>query len=118
MAVNYHSFANVMIYPWGYLEANTIDSLTYINFAQQLTEHTDFSFGLNNETLGYPINGTADDYMYGEGIYAYTFECGPVELTDLLVSHLQIRYYLCAPLKPKYQYFVDVEWRIESATSL
>ncbi|MFZ1358861.1 MAG: M14 family zinc carboxypeptidase [Saprospiraceae bacterium] len=82
MAVNYHSFANVMIYPWGYLEANTIDSLTYINFAQQLTEHTDFSFGLNNETLGYPINGTADDYMYGEGIYAYTFECGPVELTD------------------------------------
>jgi carboxypeptidase T len=82
IAINYHSFANMMIYPWGYLEKNTVDSLTYTYFAQDLTQYSDYRYGLNNETLGYPINGTADDYLYDNGVYSYTFECGGAELTD------------------------------------
>lgn len=90
MVVNYHSFANVMIYPWGYLEKNTYDSLTYTYFAQDLTQYSDYRYGLNNETLGYPINGTADDWMYNYDhgdpdntrTFAFTFECGGAELTD------------------------------------
>lgn len=82
IAINYHSYANMMIYPWGYLEHNTADSLTYNYYAQDLTKYSDYRYGLNNETLGYPINGTADDYLYDNGIYAFTFECGGAELTD------------------------------------
>ena len=91
VVVNYHSFGNVMIYPWGFSEKNTTDHLTFLNFAQDLTQHTDYGYGLNSETLGYPINGTADDWMYGTNDYlnsskrkafSFTFECGASELSD------------------------------------
>ncbi len=82
MAINYHSYANVLIYPWGYLEQNTKDKLSYFYFSQDLTQFSDYSYGLNSETLGYPINGSADDYLYQNGILAFTFECGGPELTD------------------------------------
>lgn len=82
IAINYHSFANVLIYPWGYLEQNTQDKKTYFYFSQDLTQYSDYGYGLNSETLGYPINGTADDYLYQNGVISFTFECGGPELTD------------------------------------
>ena len=89
IVVNYHSFGNQMIYPWGYSEINTDEHEIFLNFAQELTQHTDYGYGLNSETLGYPINGTADDWMYGQvnpntkpKAYSFTFECGSAELSD------------------------------------
>lgn len=89
MVINYHAFADVMIYPWGFIDQQTADSDSYRVFGEHLTKHSDFSYGLNTETLGYPVNGTADDWMYAQSTpehktFAFTFECGPAEDTDEL----------------------------------
>jgi len=84
LAINYHSYANEIIYPWGYNPANCIDSLTYISFAELLSKYTDYGYGLNVEVLDYPVNGAADDWMYNQGtpnhpLISLTTECGAAE---------------------------------------
>ena len=81
LAINYHSYGNVLIYPWGYSSTQTPDSLTYQRLAGILTARNYYSAGTGIETVGYETNGDADDWMYGERslkplIYAMTFEVG------------------------------------------
>ncbi len=69
LALNYHTCGNLLIYPWGY-KANplTPDSLLYETYAKKLTSDNHFIFGLSGKTVGYGVNGKADDWMYGEQI--------------------------------------------------
>jgi carboxypeptidase T len=81
-ALNYHSFGNLLIYPWGYLEDHlTPDSLVFFNLAGHFTRYNDYFAGTGNQTVGYSVNGGSDDWMYGEQIqksksFAMTPECG------------------------------------------
>lgn len=68
-ALNYHSFGNLLIYPWGWLPSYyTPDSTQYELFAQILTDENFYTSGTGNETVNYVTNGSADDWMYGEQV--------------------------------------------------
>lgn len=82
IALNYHTFGNLLIYPWGYeYSIYTPDSALYADYGQLLTTYNSYSFGTADQTVGYIVNGSSDDWMYGEQgskpkIFAMTPECG------------------------------------------
>jgi len=79
IAMNYHSYSNLLIYPFGYSYENPMDSddlNTFIEYAQDMTQYNNYEWGTGTELL-YPVNGEACDWMYGvHGIFAYTPEVG------------------------------------------
>lgn len=67
IALNYHTYGNLLIYPWGYIASLfTPDSALLENYGQLLTSHNDYSYGTANQTVGYITNGSSDDWMYGD----------------------------------------------------
>ena len=82
IALNYHTFGNLWIYPWGYAPSLlTPDSTTFIDFAKYMTRENNYSYGTGDQTVGYTTNGDSDDWMYGEQnsknkILSFTPECG------------------------------------------
>ncbi|MFI5221330.1 MAG: M14 family metallopeptidase, partial [Bacteroidia bacterium] len=67
IAVNYHTYGNDLIYPYGYIANHfTPDSNYFSNLAAYMTEENNYVFGTVNQTLGYLTNGDSDDWMYGE----------------------------------------------------
>jgi len=80
-ALNYHTYSNLLIYPWGYSGLLTTDSQKFINYGKLLTRENEYRYGTGMETLGYNSNGSSDDWMYGETgtkpkIFSFTPECG------------------------------------------
>jgi hypothetical protein len=66
-ALNYHSFGNLLIFPWGYLPSFfTPDHSTFVALAQDMTQFNMYSYGTANQTVGYLVNGEANDWFYGE----------------------------------------------------
>jgi carboxypeptidase T len=101
--LNYHSFSNVLIHPWGYIASlNTPDSMLFRAYGKKLTQYNKYRFGTCNETLGYIANGDANDWNYGEQttknkVFPFTPEVGPVatgfyppasDITDLCADNL------------------------------
>ncbi len=83
-ALNYHAFANDLIYPWGYSDLPTQDSLFYKRLAEYLTVHNYYTYGTGGFTIGYLTNGDSDDWMYGDTelkprIFAMTPEVGSAD---------------------------------------
>lgn len=81
IALNYHSFGNLLIYPWGYLDQPTEDAAIFNALADAMTVENDYLAGTGSETVGYIVNGVSDDWMYGETeskpkIFAMTPEVG------------------------------------------
>jgi hypothetical protein len=68
LGLNYHSYSDLLIYPWGYNDAETPDSLSYREVAENLTRFNNYQYGTGMETVGYQTNGDADDWMYGEQV--------------------------------------------------
>ena len=66
LAINYHTYSDLLIYPWGYVDALTPDSLLYKLYATVLTEVNRYNFGTGEETVNYSVNGDSDDWLYGE----------------------------------------------------
>ena len=79
IAMNYHSYSNLLIYPFGYSYTNPMDEddlNTFIEYAQDMTQYNNYVWGTGPDIL-YPVNGEACDWMYGvHGIFAYTPEVG------------------------------------------
>jgi hypothetical protein len=66
-ALNYHTFGNLLIYPYGYIPfLLTPDSMTFSLHAQELTSINNYKYGTGVETVGYVTNGDSDDWMYSE----------------------------------------------------
>lgn len=77
LALNYHSYGDVLVYPWGYNDSNTPDSTLFSNYGHLLTKLNRFIYGTGTETVGYITNGDSDDWMYGDlDIYSFTPEVG------------------------------------------
>ncbi|MHB2149836.1 M14 family zinc carboxypeptidase [Calditrichota bacterium LG25] len=79
--LNYHTYSNVLIYPWAYIDALTPDSIAFMEYGDLLTSQNRYGFGNCNQTINYNANGDADDWMYGEQsekakIFALTPEVG------------------------------------------
>lgn len=78
---NMHTYGGYILYPWGYINAETPDSLTFREFAALLTSFSGYTFGSGGQLLGYNSNGSIRDWMYGEltlknKTYGYTIEIG------------------------------------------
>ena len=65
-SLSYHSFGNLMIYPWGYASEITPDHHSFVALADSLVAYNNFAPGLAIETVGYFVNGDSDDWLYGE----------------------------------------------------
>ena len=82
MALNYHTFGNFLIHPWGYNDTPTDEDVLFKRLGNYMNSVNNFKMGTGSETVGYTTNGDSDDYMYGETveknkIYSFTPEVGP-----------------------------------------
>ena len=79
IALNYHSYSNLLIYPLGYEYENSVpqeDLDIFIEYGEDMVQFNGYELGTGPDLL-YPVNGEACDWMYGEhGIFAYTPEIG------------------------------------------
>jgi carboxypeptidase T len=81
VALNYHTFSNLLIYPWGYSDTPTEDAPTFNALSELMTLQNGYFAGTGSQTVGYTVNGGSDDWMYGEttskpAIFAMTPEVG------------------------------------------
>ncbi|MBK7269122.1 MAG: immune inhibitor A [Flavobacteriales bacterium] len=81
-ALNNHSYGDLLVYPWGYVPSfYTPDSALYATHGQLTARRNGFLFGTSDQTVNYVVNGSSDDWMYGEQqtkdkIFAMTPETG------------------------------------------
>jgi len=66
VALNYHTYSNLLIYPWGFSDTDSPDSTKFRQLAEMLTAVNRYSYGTPGQTVGYITNGGADDWMYGD----------------------------------------------------
>ena len=77
IALNYHTYGNLLIHPWGYSDSNTPDHATFSALGGIMIKENDFLLGTGTTTVGYTVNGDSDDWMYGaKGIFSMTPEVG------------------------------------------
>lgn len=82
IAVNYHTFGNILIIPWGYNDSLTKDNEEFNILAKDFTKYNQYNVGTATSTLNYQVNGVSDDWMYGDTIaknkiFSFTPEVGP-----------------------------------------
>lgn len=80
IALNYHSYSNLLLYAWGYIPEICPDDFVFSEYAKRMTAENLYTYGPGSTTI-YPSNGGSDDWMYGEQdtkakIFAYTPEVG------------------------------------------
>ena len=66
LTLNYHSFRDMLIYPWGYKNEETAQAPIFKEYAAWMTRINKYGIGTTWETLGYLTNGEADDWFYGD----------------------------------------------------
>ncbi len=81
LALNNHTYSDILIYPWGYSNFLTPDANIFIEYAKLLTSENGYVYGTCYETLNYTANGVSDDWFYGEQttknkVFAFTPEAG------------------------------------------
>jgi carboxypeptidase T len=102
--LNYHTYGNYLVNPWGYLDHETEDSLIFRDFSFDLTAENRYIAGTDEQTVNYSTRGGADDFMYGgtfEKTYAMTPEVGRTgfwpstgEILPLAMQNLNANKYL------------------------
>jgi carboxypeptidase T len=80
-AINFHTFSNLLIYPYSYINGETPDSTYFRALTAEITKENLYSAGRDMQTVGYAVRGASDDWMYaglgaGRKIMAYTPEVG------------------------------------------
>ena len=67
VALNYHTYSDLLLYPWSYDEVYTPDHERFVAMAAAMTAENGYAPGTPPDIL-YPVNGGSDDWMYGEQI--------------------------------------------------
>jgi carboxypeptidase T len=104
-ALNYHTYSNLLIYPWGYLSRESSDSVLFRGWAYEMTAVNKYIMGTDLQTVNYATRGNSDDYMYGDStkprVYAMTPEVGSTgfwptvgEILPLAVENLSSNQFL------------------------
>ena len=78
--LNYHTYSNLLLYPWGYVSTPTPDNDIFVEYSTDMVAYNGYENGQPPVIL-YDVNGSADDWMYGEQtskpkIFAMTPEVG------------------------------------------
>lgn len=84
MWLSYHSYSELLIYPWGYIGENTPDHRVFKKLGELLTETNGYRAGNSASDILYVVNGSSDDWGYGEQvsknkIFAFTPEVNSYE---------------------------------------
>ena len=75
--LNYHTYSNLLIYPFAALSSETPDSSAFRGFAADAARYNRYSAGRDLETVGYTTRGNSDDWAYdAHGAFAFTPEVG------------------------------------------
>lgn len=79
LSLSYHSYGNLWLFPWGYINEKTEDHDIFREIAKNCTDFNGYLPQLSAEL--YLANGDTDDYFYGaqqekNKIYAFTPEVG------------------------------------------
>ena len=75
--LNYHTFGNDYVYPWGYLPWESPDSTTFREYCFDMTGYNRYVSGVDMQTVGYVTRGNSDDYEYGDSSKPVTFSMTP-----------------------------------------
>ncbi len=62
--LNYHTFGNYLIYPYGALSMETPDSAIFREYSSDMTAYNGYFAGLDIQAVGYSTRGNSDDYAY------------------------------------------------------
>jgi hypothetical protein len=66
LALNYHTYSNLLLYPWGWTSTETCpDDELYASYSTLMTVENNYVWGQGSTTI-YPVNGEANDWFYGE----------------------------------------------------
>jgi len=65
IALNYHSYSNLLLYTWGYTPEVCPDDNVFAEYARRMTADNQYTYGPGSTAI-YPTNGGSDDWMYGE----------------------------------------------------
>ncbi len=76
-ALNYHTYSNLLIFPWGYLSRENGDSLIYRDWVHDMTSVNRYTSGTDLQTVGYSTRGNSDDYMFGDSTKPSTYTMTP-----------------------------------------
>lgn len=81
IALNYHTYSNLIIHPWGYENIACEDSTLFRNLTREMAIQNNYRVGTGMQVLNYNSNGSSDDYMYAtepekDKIFAMTPEVG------------------------------------------
>ncbi len=80
ITLSLHSYGNYFLYPWGYDRIFTPDNEIFSRMADSIAAMAGYTVGPPWQLL-YPVNGSSDDWGYGEQVtknknYACTIEVG------------------------------------------
>jgi carboxypeptidase T len=94
--VDFHSYGQLLLYPWGYTGTRTKDHARYgalgDAMASAMYAQHGTAYKLMQSVQLYPAAGTASDFMYGEaGALSYTIELRPKGGTGFVLPPEQIR---------------------------
>ncbi|HEX9710894.1 MAG TPA: M14 family metallopeptidase [Candidatus Thermoplasmatota archaeon] len=74
-ALSLHSYSELVLYPWGYTDAPTVDHAYYVEMAERMAGWTGYT-PLQGYDL-YKTSGVWDDWSYAEtGAFSFTIEMG------------------------------------------
>ena len=81
LALSYHSYGNLFLYPWGYIRQNTPDHSTFVSISKVAVSRNGYEHGNAASGTIYTTNGDTDDWLYGEQItknkvFGFTPEVG------------------------------------------
>ena len=79
--INYHTYSNIILYPWGYIPDPAPDAEIFFQYAQDMSQYNGYTYG-GGDAIGYYSNGTQTDWMYGDQtdsknkIFSFVVEVG------------------------------------------
>lgn len=65
-SLSYHSYGRMLLYGWGYRDANTPDHPIFYEWANRMRAYNGYRQGNPYNGLVYNTNGDTDDWFYGE----------------------------------------------------
>lgn len=72
-----HSYSNLTLYPWGYVNLATPDGTTFEAMGAEMCKYNGYFWGTPVEAINYAVNGGTIDWSYGQhGVLAFSNEIG------------------------------------------
>ena len=75
--MHYHDWGGYLLHPWGYTSSNCPDYATYQAWGAQMTAQNNYTYGSCSYCLGYPANGDASDWSYGDPSHPFCMSMSP-----------------------------------------